>query len=90
MDWIRENLVNWFGYTSISAGVITEVGKSAGVFNDVTVIQAVSAIGVISLVLDRTVNSLNNDYKTKIGRGLVVTAWSLVWFALSITLMRLV
>ncbi len=90
IEEIRENLVNLFGYSSISVGVITEAGKSAGFFGDVTVIQAISAIGVISLVLDRTVNSLSNDYDSAVTKGLVIFAWSCVWLMLAMTMIRLI
>lgn len=68
------------GKLGISSLVISEAGKSQGIFESVTLIQIISTCGVLWLMVDRTINSVMSA-RTRNGKVIIGSLWGFMWAA---------
>lgn len=79
---LKEKAVEAYGKASLVVAPASEVGKQTGMFDNVTLIQIISAIGVVSLILDRTINSINSvSDKPMKNKIFTYSLWGALWLS---------
>lgn len=55
IEILKEKGIEAVGKVGIATGVVSEAGKTMGILENVTPIQVISAAGVITLILERSI-----------------------------------
>lgn len=80
---IKERLPDIIGKSAIAAGLASETGKQLGYFDNVSLIQIISAFGIIMLGVERTIK-MYWESKEKGNTVFVVSILTLMWTGLII------
>ncbi len=83
MELAREKGADYLGKTGIVVGASSEVLHQTGMLEQVTIIQIISAFGVLSLIVERMCKGLMASHDK--GRGHFIfsaVVWSVVWISL--------
>ena len=74
-EWLEQKISNLIGAMGIVGTATSEAGQRLGVFENVTLVQVVSMAGVIFMMVDRTLNSVDIPKKLK------MAIWLVCWVA---------
>lgn len=83
IDWMRAKGAEYFGKLGIVGGVTSEAGKAAGILENVSMLQLISAAGIMWLLVDRSIRLIwDAKEKGDVQFKIAVTVQSTMWITL--------